>query len=503
MSLAPIDRRHQSRDRPGVGPSLACGVDGPPVSRDLRSVCRTDCPVKLRPDSTTRQTGVACHRMRARHQALLIRPLASSTSATASVCLKDSSPLLPRFMPNKARSSARKSNTQNFTLGRSPKSAASESSPAVSSSCTASPPRHDIDLNGCAGQAAHRLCFPRHERHAKWNKEVGFPRMKLKYITLGFVAVGSLTFFSVSYLTIPRRVARLVGDLCRPEPGMSCYDPCCGSGRLPRAVQNAVIRPLGDRMQIGAQEINPIPFLAAVANRRLHHLNMNVKRGSSLHHPAFTVEGGKLKRFDLAVANPMWNQSISAAVYRSDRFERFCYGWPSDSGDWVWMQHLLAHLGDNGRMVVCLDCEAMSRCDDPAEVDIRRSFVEADLIEAVIRCPWEISRPRWLVRSNILNTPRAALVVVNKNKKRSGEILFVNSRPLVQDYLDGNLKSDVVHHSIMNAVCNWATVSGMVEIISNADVAKIGYILAPELHCANPSMSSCYRRRGAAKSFMS
>jgi hypothetical protein len=55
-------------------------------------------------------------------------------------------------------------------------------------------------------------------------------------------------------------------------------------------------------------------------------------------------------------------------------------------------------------MVVCLDREAVSRYDDPAEVDIRRRFVDTDLIEAVIRCPWEISRPRWLVRGNILNT---------------------------------------------------------------------------------------------------
>jgi N-6 DNA Methylase len=111
--------------------------------------------------------------------------------------------------------------------------------------------------------------------------------MKLKHLTLGFVAVGSLTFFSVSYLTIPRRVARLVAELCRPERGMSCYDPCCGSGRLPRAVQCAVTCASDDRIQICAQEVNPIPFLVAVVNRTLHHLNMNVKRGFSLRHPAF------------------------------------------------------------------------------------------------------------------------------------------------------------------------------------------------------------------------
>ena len=211
---------------------------------------------------------------------------------------------------------------------------------------------------------------------------------------------------------------------------------------------------------------------------------MTLKRGSSLHHPAFIAGSDELKRFDLAVANPMWNQPVPEAIYRSDRFGRFRYGWPSDSGDWVWMQHLLAHLKENGRMVACLDREAVSRCDDPTEVDIRRRFVDADLIEAVIRCPWEISRPRWLIHSNILNTPRAVLLVVNKAKKRSGDILFVNTRPLVQDYLAGNLTPDAVHNRIMNSVGNWATASGMAEVVSNADVAKAGYVLAPELHCA-------------------
>jgi type I restriction enzyme M protein len=312
--------------------------------------------------------------------------------------------------------------------------------------------------------------------------------MKFKYMTLGFAAVGSLTFFSVSYLTIPLRVARLIAELCRPEPGMSCYDPCCGSGRLPRAVQSAVTCS-GDRIRICAQEINPIPFFAAVANRRLHHLDMTLRRGSSLRHPAFIAGSGELKRFDLAVANPMWNQPVPEAIYSGDRFERFRYGWPCDSGDWVWMQHLLAHLENNGRMVVCLDREAMSRGDDLTEVDIRRRFVDADLIEAVIRCPWEISRPRWLVRSNILNTPRAVLVVVNKAKKRPGEILFLNTRPLVRDYLTGNSTPNVVHNSIMNAVRNWTTVPGKAEILSNTDVAKTGYILAPELHCASPCVT--------------
>lgn len=223
--------------------------------------------------------------------------------------------------------------------------------------------------------------------------------MKRRDKVLGFAVIGSLVWFSVSYLTTPRRVARLIAELRRPDPGMTCYDPCCGSGRLPLAGQRAAGRSPGDRVRIFAQEINPVPFVAAAVNRRMHNLEMVLTRGSSLRRPAFICANGGLQRFDLAVANPMWNQHVSQTVYRGDRFGRFIRGWPSQDGDWVWMQHLLAHLADGGRMVVMLDRETTSRSDDLPEVDVRKNFVESDLIEAVVLCP-----PRNL-RSTIVDVP--------------------------------------------------------------------------------------------------
>jgi type I restriction enzyme M protein len=176
---------------------------------------------------------------------------------------------------------------------------------------------------------------------------------------------------------------------------------------------------------------------------------------------------------------------VSEAIYRDDRFKRFIYGWPSHNGDWIWVQHILAHLKVDGRMVVMLDREATSRADD-AEVDIRQRFVESELIEAVVLCPWQISRPRWLANVKIQD---AVLIVVNKAKTRPGEILFVDTRPLVTDYLTGRLTSDGVHNAIMEALENWTTLAGIAQISPNADVAKTGYSLAPELYCAGHALS--------------
>lgn len=329
--------------------------------------------------------------------------------------------------------------------------------------------------------------------------------MRLRYRAFQLAAIGSLTYLmllvlSVVYLTTPRRLARLVGELCRPEPGMSCYDPCCGSGRLPRAVHNAARRAPGDRTRIFAQEIDPVSFVAAAANRKLHGLDMTLKLGSSIRQPAFVDVNGRLQRFDLAVASPPWNRVVSEAIYRNERFGRFLYGWPSSDGDWIWMQHVLAHLEATGRMVVMLDRGAMSRDDELTEVEVRQGFVESDLIEAVILCPWEISWPRRLARSGVIKMQDAVLVVVDKAKRRPGEILFVDTRPLVREYLSGNFTAEAVHRAVIDALHNWTTVPGVAEVVSNADVARSGFALAPELHCAGTYHDGAEAaRRGASR----
>ncbi|MFX8262749.1 N-6 DNA methylase, partial [Acinetobacter baumannii] len=64
---------------------------------------------------------------------------------------------------------------------------------------------------------------------------------------------------------------------------------------------------------------------------------------------------------------------------------------PSSSADWGWLQHMLASLSETGRMAVVLDTGAVSRGSgnqgSNRERDIRKAFVEHDLIEAVILLP--------------------------------------------------------------------------------------------------------------------
>ncbi len=46
-------------------------------------------------------------------------------------------------------------------------------------------------------------------------------------------------------------------------------------------------------------------------------------------------------RYDIVVANPMWNQPFSTEVFADDPFDRFTKagGVTSGKGDWAWLQH--------------------------------------------------------------------------------------------------------------------------------------------------------------------
>jgi len=90
----------------------------------------------------------------------------------------------------------------------------------------------------------------------------------------------------------------------------------------------------------------------------------------------------------------MWNQDWWKEVdYDADEFDRFPKGagCPGGKADWGWVQIILASLRPQGRAAVVLDTGAASRGSGNAnankEKDVRRWFIEHDLIEGVIYLP--------------------------------------------------------------------------------------------------------------------
>jgi len=124
------------------------------------------------------------------------------------------------------------------------------------------------------------------------------------------------------------------------------------------------------------------------------------------------------------IANPPWNQKgYTEEFYRSDLYRRFEFGVPpKESADWGWLQHMYASLKDNGRMAVVLDEGSVSR-NGIREKEIRKRFVEDNLISAVILLPENLFYN---------TTAPGVIIVIDKDKKAKGEILLINASQFYQ-----------------------------------------------------------------------
>jgi len=223
-----------------------------------------------------------------------------------------------------------------------------------------------------------------------------------------------------------REVIKLIVEVVDPKPGESVYDPACGSGGMLissyKHVEDTLGRSEADIFLFG-QEYNHKTLALAKMNLYIHDIrNGELLLGDTLLYPKFK-EGDRLKKFDVVIANPPWNQDgYSEEVLKKGEFwrERYKFGFtPRQSADWAWIEHMLASAKDDtGRVGVVIDNGCLFR--GGKEKAIRTSIIKADLIEAVILLPEKL----------FYNTGApGAIIVLNKNKPqgRKGKVLFINA----------------------------------------------------------------------------
>lgn len=294
----------------------------------------------------------------------------------------------------------------------------------------------------------------------------------------------------------PREVAILMARILEPEPGMEVYDPCCGSGGLLIKCHLRLLETHGEPhngrkrlpshvapLKLFGQEINAATFAMAKMNAVIHDMEAEIALGNTMTSPAFTEGDGRLKRFHLVTANPMWNQDYPTSIYEHDPYERFRFGIPpASSADWGWVQHMLASLKDEGRMAVVLDTGAVSRGSgnqgSNRERDIRKVFVERDLIETVILLPENL----------FYNTTAPGIIlVINKQKRHKGEILLINASKLFAKGRPKNyLPEEHIEH-IAQLYHTWKAEEGISTIITKEEAARNDYNLSPSRYIASDS----------------
>jgi len=292
----------------------------------------------------------------------------------------------------------------------------------------------------------------------------------------------------------PPEVARVMALIMDPDPGMSVYDPCCGSAGLLIGCEHA----LDDKMELASKKkYAPLQMFGqeniattwAMANMNLiiHDMQGMIEIGDTFKSPKFR-KGNRLQTFDRVVSNPMWNQDwFTEEDYDADELGRFPQGagFPGrQSADWGWVQHILASLNDTGRAAIVLDTGAASRGSGNAnknkEREVRKCFVEQDLIEGVIYLPENL----------FYNTSAPGILLFlnkAKPKKRQGKLFLVNASQEVEKGDPKNFIPAKGIERIAKAFIAWKEKDKFARIVTREEVAKEDYNISPSryIHVAD------------------
>lgn len=279
----------------------------------------------------------------------------------------------------------------------------------------------------------------------------------------------------------PTEVGFLMAELMRPKAGDECYDYACGSLGLLIKLQ-IVCRQLDPLskvpLKLYGQELTGSSYAIACMNKIIHDMEGEVVRGDSMRNPKFRDGAKGLKRFDIVVANPMWNQPFDPGTYEDDPFNRFEEqgGVTTSKADWAWLQHTLATMKDTGRAAVVLDTGAVTRGsgskNDDKERNIRKWFVENDYIDGVILLPDNL----------FYNTSAAGIILIlrkNKPKNRKGKIILVNASREFKKGAPKNYLSDEAIQIIAEAFHKGESVDGFSSAITNEQAAEKDFNLSP------------------------
>ena len=281
----------------------------------------------------------------------------------------------------------------------------------------------------------------------------------------------------------PKEVGRLMAKLINPEPYTTVYDPACGSGGLlikPRLLfEQTHPDNKGQAPQIYGQELTPTTYAMAKMNAFLHDfIGAELRIGDTFHNPRFVGNNSALQPFDYVVANPMWNQKeYDDTFYTNDNYKRFTSGVaPSSSADWAWVQHIHASLKETGRAAIVLDTGAVSRGSGTKqsnrERDIRKEFVEADLIEGVVLLPDNL----------FYNTSAPGIILLlnrSKSEERENQILLINLSKHFVNQKPKNVLTDEGIDIATEVYQTWESREKLSKVITLADAQKADYNLSP------------------------
>ena len=270
-----------------------------------------------------------------------------------------------------------------------------------------------------------------------------------------------------------RTVVHLMTEMLEPESNESIYDPTCGSGGMLLSCITHLRRQGKEwrNVRLYGQERNLMTSSIARMNCFLHGIeDFEILRGDTLAEPKF-VEGDRLKRFDVVLANPPYSiKQWDRDAFGSDPWGRNLYGTPPQGrADYAFWQHILQSLDPKtGRCAILFPHGVLFRQE---EAEMRRKLIEADVVECVLG----------LGPNLFYNSPMEACVVVccmSKPKTRRGRILFINAvNEVTRERAQSFLADDHVQH-IVDVYQGFKNESGFARVATIKEVGAKDFNLS-------------------------
>ncbi|WP_315638233.1 MULTISPECIES: class I SAM-dependent DNA methyltransferase [Microbacterium] len=238
----------------------------------------------------------------------------------------------------------------------------------------------------------------------------------------------------------PRHVVHLLVKILAPQAGDSVCDPACGSaGMLVETTEAVKIAGGNPRsLFLYGQEQNLTTAGIARMNLYLHGVeDFEIKRGDTFREPKLLDDDGRLRKFDVVIANPPFSlDNWPASTWAKDRYKRALGGIvpPAKNGDWAWIQHMISTMKeDTGRVGVVMPHGVLFR--GGREAEMRQWAVEHDKLEAVI------GLPNNLFYSTTI--PVCLLIFrAQKGDEREKHVLFIDARSKFKPGKNQNTLSD-------------------------------------------------------------
>lgn len=214
-------------------------------------------------------------------------------------------------------------------------------------------------------------------------------------------------------------------------------DPTCGSGSLLLRLQNYA----NVRMFYG-QELTAQTYNLARMNmilRGVPYRNFQIFNGDTLLNDNF--EGHK---FRVQVANPPYSAKLANPTAMADdpRYNEYGKLAPASKADFAFVQHMIYHMDDDGRIAVLLPLGVLFR--GGAEETIRRYMIEKlNVVDAIIGLP-----------ANMFfgaSIPVCVLVLKKNRNGNADNILFIDASKEYEAGKNQNILRDVDIDKIVHA----------------------------------------------------